>query len=225
MIQYLTNRSKIPTMHPQLTPLSGSSMSDEKSNLPGRPRQFEDKEIIDAAVAVFSTNGYAGTSAQNLCDSTGLGRGSLYNAFGSKQALYEQALLRSHEQTMAAQLSILKQSGLFKDRLRSLLLWGIAEDLSQSEQHEAMVLFSALEMGDKDQAVSSLNQEYRQRLENSLLAVFVEGQVNGEFSRKASALEMARGFLAGYYGLRVLNKNISDKSFLEDVVNGLLANL
>ncbi|SCC73090.1 TetR/AcrR family transcriptional regulator [Acinetobacter albensis] len=200
-------------------------MSDEKSNLPGRPRQFEDKEIIDAAVAVFSTNGYAGTSAQNLCDSTGLGRGSLYNAFGSKQALYEQALLRSHEQTMAAQLSILKQSGLFKDQLRSLLLWGIAEDLSQSEQHEAMVLFSALEMGDKDQAVSSLNQEYRQRLENSLLAVFVEGQVNGEFSRKASALEMARGFLAGYYGLRVLNKNISDKSFLEDVVNGLLANL
>lgn len=200
-------------------------MSDEKSNYPGRPRQFEDKEIIDAAVAVFSTNGYAGTSAQNLCDSTGLGRGSLYNAFGSKQALYEQALLRSHEQTMAAQLSILAQPGLLKDRLRSLLIWGIAEDLSQSEKHEAMVLFSALEMGDKDPVVASLNQEYRQRLEKSLIAVFVEGQANGEFSSKASALEMARSFLAGYYGLRVLNKNISDKSFLEDVVNGLLANV
>lgn len=200
-------------------------MSDDKSNSPGRPRQFEDKEIIDAAITVFSSNGYAGTSAQNLCDVTGLGRGSLYNAFGSKQALYEQALLRSHEQTMTAQLSILSQSGLFKERLRSLLLWGIAEDLSQSEQHEAMVLFSALEIGDKDQVVSSLNLEYRQRLENSLLKVFVEGQKNGEFSTKASALEMARGFLAGYYGLRVLNKNTSDKSFLEDVVNGLLANL
>lgn len=200
-------------------------MSDDKSNSPGRPRQFEDKEIIDAAITVFSSNGYAGTSAQNLCDVTGLGRGSLYNAFGSKQALYEQALLRSHEQTMAAQLSILTQSGLFKERLRSLLLWGIAEDLSQSEQHEAMVLFSALEIGDKDQVVSSLNLEYRQRLENALLTVFVEGQANGELSTKASALEMARGFLAGYYGLRVLNKNTSDKSFLEDVVNGLLANL
>ncbi len=200
-------------------------MSDDKSNYPGRPRQFEDKEIIDAAITVFSSNGYAGTSAQNLCDVTGLGRGSLYNAFGSKQALYEQALLRSHEQTMAAQLYILAQSGLLKERLRSLLLWGIAEDLSQSEQHEAMVLFSALEMGDKDQVVSSLNLEYRQRLENSLLTVFVEGQANGEFSIKASALEMARGFLAGYYGLRVLNKNVSDKGFLEDVVNGLLANL
>ena len=200
-------------------------MSDDKSNSPGRPRQFEDKEIIDAAITVFSSNGYAGTSAQNLCDVTGLGRGSLYNAFGSKQALYEQALLRSHEQTMAAQLSILTQPGLFKERLRSLLFWGIAEDLSQSEQHEAMVLFSALERGDKGHVVSSLNLEYRQRLEKSLLTVFVEGQINGEFSNKTSALEMARGFLAGNYGLRVLNKNTSDKSFLEDVVNGLLANL
>ena len=40
-----------------------------------------------------------------------------------------------------------------------------------------------------------------------------------------SAVEMARGFLAGYYGLRVLNKNISDKSVLNDAVTGLLANL
>ena len=118
-------------------------MNTEKTNQPGRPRQFDDEGVIDAAVAVFSVNGYAGTSAQNLCESTGLGRGSLYNAFGSKQALYEQALLRSHEQTMSAQLGILRQCGLVKDRLRSLLLWGISEDLSQSEQHAAMVLFSA----------------------------------------------------------------------------------
>lgn len=184
-------------------------MNTEKTNQPGRPRQFDDEGVIDAAVAVFSVNGYAGTSAQNLCESTGLGRGSLYNAFGSKQALYEQALLRSHEQTMSAQLGILRQCGLVKDRLRSLLLWGISEDLSQSEQHAAMVLFSALEMGSKDQAVASLNLEYRQRLEKTLFTVFTEGQKNGELSTKASATVMDRGFLAGYYGLRVLSKNIS----------------
>lgn len=89
-------------------------MSAEKPAFPCRPRKFEDQDVIDAAVAVFSANGYAGTSAQDLCNGTGLGRGSLYNAFGSKQALYEQALLRSHEQTMSAQLAILTQSGLVK---------------------------------------------------------------------------------------------------------------
>ena len=40
-------------------------MSVEKPTYPGRPRTFEDKDVIDAAVAVFSTHGYAGTSAQD----------------------------------------------------------------------------------------------------------------------------------------------------------------
>ena len=200
-------------------------MSKEKLPGQGRPRQFEDEEVIDAAVAVFSENGFAGTSAQDLCDGTGLGRGSLYNAFGSKQALYEQALLRSHEKSMSAQLAILKKAGPAKERLRTLLLWGVAEDLEQAEQHDAMVLFSALERGSKDEVVAKLNREYRQRLEKALVAVFTEGQANKEFGRKASAVEMARGFLAGYYGLRVLNKNIADKDILDDVVAGLLANL
>jgi len=200
-------------------------MSKEKLPNQGRPRQFEDEEVIDAAVAVFSENGFAGTSAQNLCDGTGLGRGSLYNAFGSKQALYEQALLRSHEKSMSAQLAILQNAGSAKERLRTLLLWGLAEDLQQAEQHDAMVLFSALERGSKDEAVATLNTEYRQRLEKALVSVFTEGQENQEFGRKASAIEMARGFLAGYYGLRVLNKNIPDKDVLDDAVAGLLANL
>lgn len=57
------------------------------------------------------------------------------------------------------------------------------------------------------------------------MAVFIEGQRSGELNNKASAVEMARGFMAGYYGLRVLNKNISDRKILEDVVAGLLINL
>jgi hypothetical protein len=80
-------------------------------------------------------------------------------------------------------------------------------------------------MGSKDEAVANLNNEYRQHLEQTLVAVFIEGQRSGELHNKASAVEMARGFMAGYYGLRVLNKNISDRKILEDVVAGLLINL
>ncbi|MEX0633668.1 TetR/AcrR family transcriptional regulator [Serratia ureilytica] len=46
---------------------------------------------------VFWTNGYEASSTQELCERTGLGRGSLYHAFGSKQNLYEQALRRYQE--------------------------------------------------------------------------------------------------------------------------------
>ncbi|MGO3858172.1 MAG: TetR/AcrR family transcriptional regulator [Neisseriaceae bacterium] len=200
-------------------------MSTDKQAAPGRPRQFADEDIIDAAVAVFGAHGYAGTSAQALCEGTGLGRGSLYNAFGSKQALYEQALLRSHEQTMAAQLAILNQPTQVKTRLEALLQWGIAEDLHQPDQHHAMVLFAGLERGSKDEAVARLNQEYRQRLEQALIDAISEGQNSGELPQHTPAIQMARAFLAGYYGLRVLGKNSTDAVMLADVVMGLLAPL
>lgn len=57
-----------------------------------RTKDFEPDDVADAAMQVFWRRGYAATSVQDLVDGTGLGRGSLYNAFGSKQGLYEAAL-------------------------------------------------------------------------------------------------------------------------------------
>ena len=70
--------------------------------------------IADAAMQVFWRRGYAATSVQDLVDGTGLGRGSLYNAFGSKQGLYEAALRRYHELT-AANLDLLARPGIRPD--------------------------------------------------------------------------------------------------------------
>lgn len=88
-----------------------------------------------------------------------------------------------------------------------------------------MVLFSALEMGSRDEAVVNLNNEYHQHLERALVSVLIEGQRTGELNNRAPTVKMVRGFIAGYYGLRVLNKNITDRKVLEDVVAGLLINL
>lgn len=57
-----------------------------------RPRTFDDTEILDRAVQVFWTHGYEGTSIAQLEEATGLGRQSLYNAFGDKRRLFLAAL-------------------------------------------------------------------------------------------------------------------------------------
>jgi TetR/AcrR family transcriptional repressor of nem operon len=56
-----------------------------------RPREFDQKQVIAAAVAQFSSQGYAGTSVQDLCEATGVGKSSLYGAFGDKHDLYVEA--------------------------------------------------------------------------------------------------------------------------------------
>jgi TetR/AcrR family transcriptional regulator, transcriptional repressor for nem operon len=57
-----------------------------------RERSFSEPDVLDRLTDAFSTHGYAGTSMALLQEATGLGKQSLYNAFGDKQAMYLQAI-------------------------------------------------------------------------------------------------------------------------------------
>nr|WP_090276416.1 TetR/AcrR family transcriptional regulator [Mycolicibacterium komanii]CRL69770.1 TetR family transcriptional regulator [Mycolicibacterium komanii] len=57
-----------------------------------RPRKFDETEVISAARDEFWSRGYAGTSVDDLTAATGLGKGSLYGAFGDKHGLFLRAL-------------------------------------------------------------------------------------------------------------------------------------
>lgn len=58
----------------------------------GRKRNFNDDEILARAGEVFLEHGYEGTSIDALVKATGLLRGSLYGAFGSKRGMFVAAL-------------------------------------------------------------------------------------------------------------------------------------
>ncbi|OFE14537.1 hypothetical protein BA895_09230 [Humibacillus sp. DSM 29435] len=60
----------------------------------GRNRGFDEDAVVAAAAAAFSTGGYEATSIDDLVRCTGLHRGSLYQAFGSKRGLFLLALRR-----------------------------------------------------------------------------------------------------------------------------------
>jgi TetR/AcrR family transcriptional regulator, transcriptional repressor for nem operon len=70
-----------------------------------RERHFSEPEVLDRLTDAFSTHGYGGTSMTVLQAATGLGKQSLYNTFGDKQAMYLQAIdcaVRRYAQGMAA---------------------------------------------------------------------------------------------------------------------------
>src|SRR5215210_3872796 len=60
----------------------------------GRPRSFDESAVLDQAVELFWSRGYEGTSMADLEEHLGIGRQSLYNAFGDKQDLFLRALER-----------------------------------------------------------------------------------------------------------------------------------
>jgi TetR/AcrR family transcriptional repressor of nem operon len=64
----------------------------------GRPRGFDEGEVVAAAVALFAGRAYDSVSVDDLVTHLGVHRNSLYKTFGSKRGLYLAALRRHLEQ-------------------------------------------------------------------------------------------------------------------------------
>lgn len=59
-----------------------------------RPREFDEQAVLEACLDQFWAKGFAAVSMSDLEGATGLGRQSLYSAFGDKRALFAAVLER-----------------------------------------------------------------------------------------------------------------------------------
>lgn len=191
----------------------------------GRPREFSDPAVIDAAMDVFWEKGYEATTTGDLCARTGLGRGSLYNAFGSKHRLYEEALRRYATTRAVRQLETLAESGSVRERLRALMLGVIDADMADPGRRGCFALNAATEPSGRGEAVAAQVRRQFADLEQALCDLVTVGQRTGELSADRPPLQVARTFQSAYYGLRVLAKVTDDRDALLDVAEGALAAL
>ncbi len=81
-----------------------------------RPREFDHDDVLRIAFEQFWRKGVRGTSLSDIARDAGVQRGSLYNAFGSKEALF----LSAYERYAGEYLSALQKalgSGTLRKRL------------------------------------------------------------------------------------------------------------
>ena len=87
-----------------------------------RPRKFDEGDVVVAARRQFTETGYHGTSVDDLSRATGLSKGSLYGAFGDKEALFHRVFddyCTASEASVAARVEGPEDQAL--DRLRDWL--------------------------------------------------------------------------------------------------------
>lgn len=70
----------------------GAGYDGPEESALGRPREFDEKEVLERALETFWSRGYDGTSIQDLVKATGLAKASLYGAFGDKGQIYERVV-------------------------------------------------------------------------------------------------------------------------------------
>src|ERR1700750_2272579 len=83
----------------------------------GRPRLFDLEGAVASALNGFWEQGHGATTPAELLDAIGVGKGSFYNAFGSKHALFEKALRRYGDDRVAGLAGSLAGSRSFRQRI------------------------------------------------------------------------------------------------------------
>jgi TetR/AcrR family transcriptional repressor of nem operon len=168
-----------------------------------RPREFDEDRVLDAIMETFWRNGYEGTSAQDLVDATGLGRGSLYAAYRNKEGLFEQALVRYRRQAQA-NAEQLRRPGSPIKRIREFLQDIVDADLKASEKRGCLATNSAIEMAGRDPRVAELVRQNFRILIDGIKDVITRGQALGKIRNSTDAETLALFVFSAVQGLRVL---------------------
>ncbi|GAA2928001.1 hypothetical protein GCM10020221_24910 [Streptomyces thioluteus] len=98
-----------------------------------RPKQFDPEIAVDQAMEVFWRKGYA-THPPGPGGRARHRQRQLYNTFGSKHSLFEQALRRYRDSQALALVEMLEESGPVKARLRKALGFLAEMDLADPDR-------------------------------------------------------------------------------------------
>ncbi|MGW0814213.1 TetR/AcrR family transcriptional regulator [Streptomyces viridiviolaceus] len=191
----------------------------------GRPRQFDPDVAVEQAMEVFWRKGYAGTSPQDLVDALGIGKGSLYNTFGSKHALFEKALRRYRDSQAVALVEMLEQPGPVKVRLRRTLEFLVEMDLADPDRRGCMAVNAAAELAGTDETATELVQRMLDRTEDAFRALIEEGQRSGEIAPERDPAALGSLLLNTVVGLRLTARVAEGPERLTRVIDAVIESL
>lgn len=188
-----------------------------------RTKEFEPREALDAAMQLFWRKGYEAASMRELLDTMGIGRGSFYDTFGDKHALFLAALDRFQEVRTTWVEEVLRDSGL--DGVREVFRRTI-EGLVEFEPRRGCLLAnSAVELAPHDPEVAEKISRYVLRTEDAFERALVRARDAGEIAGDSDPKALARFLVNTLHGMRVLARAGADRETLEDTVHVALGAL
>jgi TetR/AcrR family transcriptional repressor of nem operon len=191
-----------------------------------RPPGFDATVVLDRAMLLFWSQGYAGTSIDDLVAGTQLLRGSLYHAFGDKRSLYIHALKRY------AQLAIQQTTALWDptvpvsvpvlETVRATLMAIV--DLPDTDKRRGSMLCNAIaEVVPHDPEIARLVEGILDDYKLLFQAVFSRAQHTGALSPQTNVAALARYLVSSIQGLCTTAKAGASREELLDIVNVTLS--
>jgi TetR/AcrR family transcriptional repressor of nem operon len=187
-----------------------------------RPRQFDIEVARDRALGLLWSRGYESTSLDDLCDVTRLSRSSFYATFGSKRALLLRSIDRYVAQRTTRLAEILTRPVPVRAAFAALLAEFIDQIVSGAGRKGCFLGNCAAEIARSDREAHARVRRGLAQNEAIFRAALGRGVDRGEISVETDIDALARFFVAGLQGLRLIGKSNPDREVLEDVAATML---
>ena len=183
-----------------------------------RTKDFDEQEVLAKAIELFWLKGYNGTSMQDLVDTLGISRSSLYDTYTDKHTLFVKAL-ESYQTAGAANIqAIIANSTSAKETVKQLLELATIDLLVDPQQKGCFMVNAEVEVAPHDAEVNSLVCKNDLQMEDAFYQVIKGGQDSGELKNPQDARALARFIINTVKGMRVTAKSTADKSVFEDII-------
>jgi AcrR family transcriptional regulator len=184
-----------------------------------RPREFDHDEVLRIAFDQFWRKGVRGTSLADIARDAGVQRGSLYNAYRSKEALFLVAYERYAGDYLKSVQKALR-SGTLRKRLRAFFDVTIRNMSAGSPSRGCPTTRGLMELGSAEG--EGLDENARQafadliaRITSLVQEALLEGATRGEFKGNAEAA--ALHIVTVTRGLAVLERAFGDEVQLRKI--------
>ena len=181
--------------------------------------------MLDQAVQLFQERGYEGTSMADLETHLGLGRQSLYNAFGDKQTLFLKALERYQRAVAEGAFAQINAPGAGLAAIRAFLTSTVKSLTAPGPRRACLMANTILERGSHDPDALLRCSGARAELERGLRRALAQAKTRREVAQDLDVEATATLLVVQNYGLNVLAKTGATAEELHAAVEALLGRL
>lgn len=182
-----------------------------------RPKQFDPEQALSKAIEVFWQQGYEATSVQDLVDHMGINRGSLYETFGDKRALFLLALNQYSAKHVCNWCGVLDDSKAPLVAIRKVFKM-VVEGASGGSCKGCFIANSAVELGPHDREVATRVKQALAQMEESFYKALVRARDTGGLEYRHNPRALARYLTGILEGLNVILKARPEPKVLQDIV-------
>ncbi len=171
-----------------------------------RPRKFRESDVISSAGEVFAVHGLAAATLDDLVRATGVGKQSLYNAFGGKRELFFRALSEDREEAARAVSEALGHDDASPlERIRGHMLM-MAIEFSSSDRRASLTTRALVESAGEEDPLSTAAKAGIEQLAEIYAGCLEHARENGDIPEDANVRSLAFYFVAVTRGMELLGR-------------------